>query len=459
MSECQKCVEVAGSPIWTESREGAKKFATREEAQALGGKLVEMLGDQWVVTSRDMAGRKLFLLPAGCVRAEVSLLPLDVGFDLREQQQIVRLARASSVRYLDEGQERVVTGCPETIAETLARAGYSVVVATTRNGRDVQCSRQEAAPAGEQPGHEWQGPAWAVQAKVDNYWCVAPSLAAALDRAGWKPSEIEWLTEGDGTAAAQQREATVLVAADEENGCETCWELLREAVPDFPLCPDGEFEIPVEAFRLVRYCIHNPPEFAPSILRRVEPADSAKGACHLAYHMGLSGAGPVRYLLVPAGLEDFRGVRQFDCVGERGQRLPPLFTSRYHLCALRLAVSPDGAECPQERVLVNTLRALASGAKNALPEIVTTRTLPAWAGFQDDQRQPTCTWLDSSTQEQCGKPAVERIANDAACEKHRHDSTWQARMAAAALEKFGRLLVNLPGGDALPDVPDIPDSM
>jgi hypothetical protein len=79
------------------------------------------------------------------------------------------------------------------MAETLAKAGYSVVIALTASGRDVQCTPQDCAPSGDWPTYEWQGPAWAVQAKRDNHWCVGPSLDAAVSRAGWRDSELREL--------------------------------------------------------------------------------------------------------------------------------------------------------------------------------------------------------------------------------------------------------------------------
>jgi hypothetical protein len=125
-----------------------------------------------------------------------SLLAIDVGFDPRATGDLVRLDDwRRGVRYHPDpdscmGQAECHAQDVETMAETLAKAGYSVVIALTANGRDVQCTPQERAPTGDRPGYDWTGPAWAVQAKHDNYWCVGPSLLAALDRAGWKPDEL-----------------------------------------------------------------------------------------------------------------------------------------------------------------------------------------------------------------------------------------------------------------------------
>lgn len=126
----------------------------------------------------------------------MSLRPIDVGFDPRVHGMLCRVT-ARTVDYLDaENRPQTVTGDEQLVAETLARAGYCVVVAETANGRDVQCTPAEHAPAGERPGYEWRGPVWAVQAKSDNYWCMGPSLHSAADRAGWTDGELRSLAAG-----------------------------------------------------------------------------------------------------------------------------------------------------------------------------------------------------------------------------------------------------------------------
>jgi len=151
----------------------------------------------------------------------LSLLSIDVGFDVRATGHLVRLAGwRAGVKYhpepgscMDTAECR--TACIETMAETLAKAGYSVVVATTANGRDVQCTPQELAPAGDRPGYEWSGPAWAIQAKNDNYWCLGPSLFAVLSRSGWRDSELAELESGEPVAVVQPDRFYVV---DEETG-------------------------------------------------------------------------------------------------------------------------------------------------------------------------------------------------------------------------------------------------
>jgi len=118
----------------------------------------------------------------------VSLLPLDVGFDLKVTKHLVRLS-GLDVTYEDgAGRRAHVSGCLESVAETLAQAGYCIVAAQTPTGRDVQCTPTADAPSGE--GFCGSGITWAVQARNDNYWCRGPSILAAVDRAGWRPDEI-----------------------------------------------------------------------------------------------------------------------------------------------------------------------------------------------------------------------------------------------------------------------------
>lgn len=114
-----------------------------------------------------------------------SLLPIDVGFDVRIQHMLVRL-NEFPLRYMvgtgERSEERITSSDPESVAEELARAGYSVVAFETSTGRDVQCTLQADAPVGATadvdpdatPGFTWTGNVWAVQARNDNYWCVVP---------------------------------------------------------------------------------------------------------------------------------------------------------------------------------------------------------------------------------------------------------------------------------------------
>lgn len=123
-----------------------------------------------------------------------SLLSIDVGFDVRATGHLVRLADwQDGVRYHPEpdsclGAAECCATTMEEMAETLVRAGYSIVIAQTPNGREVQCTPREHAPPGDADG-EWDGPAWAVQARNDNYWCVRPTMEEAMKAAGWTPEQ------------------------------------------------------------------------------------------------------------------------------------------------------------------------------------------------------------------------------------------------------------------------------
>ncbi len=102
---------------------------------------------------------------------------------------------------------------------------------------------------------------------------------------------------------------------------------------------------------------------------------------NLAWHMALSQAGPIRYVMIPRTLPDFRGTMSFQTCDERGASMPPLAANRHQLCALRSNATDDGDECPQERVLVNTLRDLAQQANADLPTLALTTTRPLWAAW------------------------------------------------------------------------------
>jgi hypothetical protein len=118
----------------------------------------------------------------------VSLLPLDVGFNPKMTKHLVRLGSLDVTYEDDTGSRAHVSGCLETVAETLARAGYGIVAARTPTGRDVQCTPTSEAPAGE--GFCGSGITWAVQARNDTIWCRGASILAAIERAGWRPDEI-----------------------------------------------------------------------------------------------------------------------------------------------------------------------------------------------------------------------------------------------------------------------------
>jgi len=130
-----------------------------------------------------------------------SLLPIDVGFDLRVLHMLVRLTELP-VRYMigtgESSRKAITSPDRESAAEQLARAGYSVVAFETSTGRDVQCTPRAEAPVGAgadvdpdaTPGFTWTGIVWSVQARNDNYWCNGPSLTSAITRAGWTLSEL-----------------------------------------------------------------------------------------------------------------------------------------------------------------------------------------------------------------------------------------------------------------------------
>lgn len=98
----------------------------------------------------------------------VSLLPIDVGFDLRPAGIAVDLSRhdTTAVKYLDgAGNEQTVGGSKTRIAGTLIDAGYQcVIVERTDTGRDIRLEKDGK---------------YHVQPPADNYWVTCPTLADA----------------------------------------------------------------------------------------------------------------------------------------------------------------------------------------------------------------------------------------------------------------------------------------
>ncbi len=123
----------------------------------------------------------------------ISLLPLDVGFDLRVTKTLVRLT-GLCVAYLNPaGKKCRTTGCIETVVEELAAAGYHVVVAQTPTGQDVQCTPTSSAPIGD--GFHGENVTWSVRDRTDTYWCTGASILQAIQRAEWTPDQIHPLAE------------------------------------------------------------------------------------------------------------------------------------------------------------------------------------------------------------------------------------------------------------------------
>ncbi len=129
---------------------------------------------------------------------EISVTPLDAGFDVRALSTMVRLGgglnEALRVKYLDaEDRERFALGPRESVAEELARAGYSVAAFLTPDGRDVRVTPTDLAPPGD--GFTGRLFTWAVQPARDNYWCRGASLLAAVERSGRSLADLSTLAE------------------------------------------------------------------------------------------------------------------------------------------------------------------------------------------------------------------------------------------------------------------------
>lgn len=58
-------------------------------------------------------------------RVDLSVLPIDVGFDLRLHDMVVAVpASATSAAYDSNGEERVVRGTVDQVVAALQAAGY-----------------------------------------------------------------------------------------------------------------------------------------------------------------------------------------------------------------------------------------------------------------------------------------------------------------------------------------------
>lgn len=122
----------------------------------------------------------------------ISLLPLDVGFDLRKHHIMVRIT-SHSVKFMSEtGISCVIAEDPQHLGNELADAGYCVVVGTTPKYTDVQCTPRLHAPVGKKYIGNWSGPVWAAQHKDSNEWCLAPTLDKVLAMSGWSMEEIRF---------------------------------------------------------------------------------------------------------------------------------------------------------------------------------------------------------------------------------------------------------------------------
>jgi|GEM_PF-5599602 len=67
---------------------------------------------------------------------DLSVLPIDVGFDLRLHKIAVTVAAdMRSAAYDDSGVERIVRGTAEEIITTLTSAGYECVLVAGRKSR------------------------------------------------------------------------------------------------------------------------------------------------------------------------------------------------------------------------------------------------------------------------------------------------------------------------------------
>ena len=133
-------------------------------------------------------------LPSHHGPVKLSLTCLDVGFDPRVSADRIVLALplrgVHTVAYHPRGQKSAVrdaVGTLVSVAEELARAGYSLVVCQTANGRNVEC---RPSTSGMRTADVLSDIVWSVQAKNDNVWMNGMTLESALEHAGWTEHDL-----------------------------------------------------------------------------------------------------------------------------------------------------------------------------------------------------------------------------------------------------------------------------
>lgn len=97
----------------------------------------------------------------------VSILPIDIGFDLKLHDMSVDIVGVDSIKFEGKnGLEQTAYGPPHHIAMFLLENGYnSVIIARSPNGRNVIADNEGVH----------------VQPHNDNYWITVGSVEEAMD--------------------------------------------------------------------------------------------------------------------------------------------------------------------------------------------------------------------------------------------------------------------------------------
>jgi hypothetical protein len=128
---------------------------------------------------------------------ERSLLPIDIGFDLRSTGISVRIYEGFSYKYLDQNSKKAFaypdsdagsTGNLMVVAEDLAHAGYCVTPFKTPVGGDVI-----VVPDATSEGDI----VWNVKPEYGDGWLQGDTLQEALKKSKWKIDDLEPLSSDE----------------------------------------------------------------------------------------------------------------------------------------------------------------------------------------------------------------------------------------------------------------------
>lgn len=124
---------------------------------------------------------------------ELSLLPIDVGFDLRNTGHSIRLYEGFVYKYLNQKNKKMDVGPPMglvSMAELLALSGYCVVPFIDPLGQDVV-----VVPSGirEEEGKI----VWNVMSQYGLKWYTGDTLQEVLANLEWKIDDLQPLSSDE----------------------------------------------------------------------------------------------------------------------------------------------------------------------------------------------------------------------------------------------------------------------
>jgi len=120
-----------------------------------------------------------------------SLLPVDIGFDLRDTGHMIRIYEGFGYTFLDRSNKKTFVdpnvGLVET-AEILARNRYTVVLFSTPTGGEVFLTPDESSD---------KDIRWYVRLRYDDGWWRGDTMEEALSKSGWTADDIRPLSSDE----------------------------------------------------------------------------------------------------------------------------------------------------------------------------------------------------------------------------------------------------------------------